>query len=176
MRALVQRVSRAAVVVEGVVVGEIGRGLLVFVCAMRGDSDIDVDWLVQRLTTMRVFPDEAGRLAFCLTDTDQGGNATDGDPTMASPPAGILVVSQFTLSADLRPGLAKGTRPSFSHAADPLEARARIDQVVARLQALLPEPLVVRSGSFGAHMSVDLVNDGPLSLWLDTRRISPESQ
>jgi len=161
VRAVVQRVERARVTVDGEVVGAIGRGLLVLVCAMSGDGEDDEAWLTGRLAALRVFPDQAGRMSRSIIDHAQA-HATSGG-------AGMLVVSQFTLAADLSPGLAKGTRPSFTGAASPDRARQQIEAVVRRLRELLPS-LTIATGRFAADMKVELVNDGPVTLWLDSRR------
>lgn len=150
MRALVQRVSSAAVVVDGEVVGRIGPGLLVLACAMAGDTDRDVAWLAAKLPALRIFPDAAGRMNTALGD---------------EPGRGLLVISQFTLSADLGPGVAKGNRPAFTAAMAPGPASAMVDDLIRRLRA---GGCVVEAGRFGAHMDVQLVNDGPVTLWLDT--------
>ena len=144
MRALVQRVSSASVRVEGAVVGEIGPGLLVLVCAMRGDAEDAPEALARKVARLRIFRDEAGRMNRSLLDT--GGAA--------------LVVSQFTLAADTR----SGNRPGFSAAAPP-EAGER---ACLRFAAALQEQGVpVATGRFGAEMAVALVNDGPVTIWLE---------
>lgn len=153
MRAVVQRVSTASVVVDGETVGRIGQGLLVLVCAMEGDTDADVAWLCQKLPALRIFPDDAGRMNKALLDLPAGSR-------------GLLVVSQFTLSASLLPGLSRGNRPAFTAAMAPGPASAMVDTVMARLGAAGCE---VQGGRFGAHMAVSLTNDGPVTLWLDTR-------
>ncbi len=147
--------------VDDEVVGAIGRGLLVLVCAMSGDGDDDEVWLTGRLAALRIFPDDAGRMNRSVVD-HHAQHAHDGG-------AGVLIVSQFTLAADLSPGLAKGNRPSFTAAAAPDRAREHVDSVVRRLTALLPG-LTIATGRFGADMKVELVNDGPVTLWLDSRR------
>ncbi len=144
MRSVVQRVSKARVVVEGEEVGGIGAGLLALVGVMDGDGDDDVAWLAHKLRTLRVFPDGAGKMN--LSVGDAGG--------------GLLVVSQFTLAADV----GKGARPSFVGAMHPDQARPLFD----RLLGALGEG--VATGRFGAHMDVELVNDGPVTLWLDSGR------
>lgn len=144
MIALLQRVARAEVAVDGATVGAIGPGLLVFVCAEPGDDERAGDRLLQRLLDYRVFTDADGKTNRSLRDV--GG--------------GLLLVPQFTLAADTR----KGTRPSFSSAAAPELARRLFDDLVARAGASHPE---VAAGRFGAHMQVSLVNDGPVTLWLE---------
>jgi D-tyrosyl-tRNA(Tyr) deacylase len=150
MRAVVQRVKEASVSVDGDVVGAIGVGFLVLVCAMEGDADSDVAWLRAKLPALRVFPNDAGRFDRSLTDV--GG--------------ALLVVSQFTLAAELSPGRSKGNRPAFTGAEAPDAAAARVAALAAGLRA---DGVVVETGRFGAHMDVALINDGPVTLWLDSR-------
>lgn len=144
MRALIQRVSSAAVAVNGETVGAIERGLLVLVCAMQGDSDEKADWLARKVAKLRIFPDDAGRMNRSLLDI--GGAA--------------LVISQFTLAADT-----KGNRPGFSTAAAPEDGRRLYERFSATLRA---EGMEVANGVFGADMKVSLTNDGPVTIWLDT--------
>lgn len=143
MRALVQRVSEAAVRVDGETLGEIGPGLLILVCAMQGDDDGKPRALAEKLSKLRIFKDEAGKMNRSLKDT--GGSA--------------LVVSQFTLAADLR-----GNRPGFSTAAPPAEGE-RLYEMFAEEVAALGIP--VAKGRFGADMKVSLVNDGPVTIWVE---------
>ncbi|MBL3561239.1 D-aminoacyl-tRNA deacylase [Rhodovulum sulfidophilum] len=145
MRALVQRVSEAAVRVDGTAIGEIGPGLLVLVCAMAGDTEAEADKLARRIARMRIFRDEAGKMNRALLDT--GGAA--------------LVVSQFTLAADT----ASGNRPGFSRAAAP-DLGERLYLRFAG--ALAAEGIKVATGRFGADMKVALVNDGPVTIWIET--------
>ncbi|KFL26915.1 D-tyrosyl-tRNA(Tyr) deacylase [Devosia sp. 17-2-E-8] len=144
MRALIQRVSSASVAVDGNTVGEIGRGLLVLVCAMQGDDEGKADWLARKVTKLRIFPDDAGRMNRSLLDI--GGSA--------------LIVSQFTLAADT-----KGNRPGFSSAAAPEDGRRLYEWFSAVVGA---EGIQVANGIFGADMKVSLLNDGPVTIWLDT--------
>lgn len=144
MRALLQRVSRAAVHVDGRLVGEIGPGLLILVCAMQGDGEAEANQLATKIAKLRIFKDEAGKMNLSVRDT--GGAA--------------LVVSQFTLAADLR-----GNRPGFSPAAAPDVGRRLYEHFAARVAA---EGLAVATGEFGADMAVSLVNEGPVTIWLDT--------
>ena len=145
MRALIQRVSRAAVSVEGAVVGEIGPGLLILVCAMQGDGEAEADRLAARIAKLRIFKDDEGRMNRSVVDS--GGAA--------------LVVSQFTLAADT----SRGNRPGFSAAAPPAEGERLYARFAARIQA---EGISVATGRFGADMQVSLVNDGPVTIWMDT--------
>lgn len=145
MRALVQRVSQASVSVGGETIGEIGTGLLILVCAMDGDAEDAPTTLATKISKLRIFQDETGRMNRALLDT--GGAA--------------LVVSQFTLAADT----SRGNRPGFSAAAAP-ETGARYVQLFA--EGLERLGITVAQGLFGADMSVSLVNDGPCTIWLDT--------
>ncbi|NMA98904.1 MAG: D-tyrosyl-tRNA(Tyr) deacylase [Phyllobacteriaceae bacterium] len=146
MRALVQRVLSASVTVDGEIVGEVGPGLLVLVCAMQGDTEAKADWLASKIAKLRIFSDDAGKMNRSLLDT--GGAA--------------LVVSQFTLAADT-----KGNRPGFSSAAAPDLGRALYERFSATLAGL---DIHVANGRFGADMKVALVNDGPITIWLDTEQ------
>jgi len=144
MIALIQRVSSAAVRVDDAVVGEIGGGLLALIGIQREDTADKARRLLDKLLAYRVFGDAAGRMNRSLTDT--GG--------------GLLVVSQFTLAADTK----KGSMPSFSPAAPPDEARVLFDHFLGLARSTHP---VVASGEFGADMQVSLVNDGPVTFWLE---------
>lgn len=145
MRALVQRVSEAAVRVDGEVVGEIGSGLLVLVCAMRGDTEAEADKLAAKISKMRIFQDDAGKMNRSVLDI--GGSA--------------LVVSQFTLAADTR----SGNRPGFSTACGAEEGNAFYEYFA---EALAKTGVPIAKGIFGADMKVSLINDGPVTIWLDT--------
>ncbi|MCZ8130986.1 MAG: D-aminoacyl-tRNA deacylase [Steroidobacteraceae bacterium] len=147
MIALLQRVTEAAVHVDGDLVGRIGAGLLVLLGVERGDSERETDRLLERVLGYRVFDDEQGRMNRSLLDV--GG--------------GLLVVSQFTLAAETR----RGTRPGFSTAAAPDEGRRLYERFLAGARARVRE---VGTGSFGAHMRVSLVNDGPVTFSL---RVAP---
>jgi len=145
MRALVQRVTHAKVEVEGVVTGEIEAGLLVLLGASRLDSPADADYLAEKIVQLRIFPDEAGKMNRSLIET--GG--------------ALLVVSQFTLYGDCR----KGRRPSFDQAAPPEQARALYQHFVSAARRLCPR---VETGVFQAHMAVSLLNDGPVTLIVES--------
>lgn len=145
MIGLLQRVSQARVVVAGEVVGAIGRGLLVLVGVQRGDREAQAERLVERILGYRVFPDGDDRMNLSLRDV-QGG---------------LLLVPQFTLAADTR----KGTRASFTSAAPPEEGRRLFEHLVVRARLDYP---VVHTGRFGADMQVGLVNEGPVTFWLET--------
>ena len=147
MRALIQRVREARVTVDGRVTGEIGAGLLVLAGVTDGDTADDRDWLVRKIVQMRLFDDAAGVMNRSVQDV--GGD--------------VLAVSQFTLYASTR----KGNRPSYSAAARPEVAAPAFDAFVAALAAALGKR--VPTGVFGAMMQVALVNDGPVTIWLDSR-------
>lgn len=146
MRALIQRVTRAEVVVGGSVIGKCGEGLLVLICAMQGDTDEDVAQLARKIPKLRMFKDENGKTNVSLLQT--GGE--------------MLIVSQFTLAADTK----SGNRPGFSAAAPPDEGRAKYK---AFIDAIRSQNIVAQTGQFGAAMEVSLVNDGPFTIWMDTR-------
>jgi D-aminoacyl-tRNA deacylase len=147
MRAVVQRVRRASVTVAGEIAGRIGPGLLVFVGVGSGDGPADVEYIAAKTRDLRIFPDDEGRMNRSVADA--GG--------------AVLVVSQFTLHADCR----KGRRPSFDAAAPGPLAKALYEEVVQRLRQI---GLDVATGVFQAHMDVELVNDGPVTLLLDSRK------
>lgn len=144
MRALVQRVESASVTVDGEIAGQIGHGLLVLVCAMDSDTHDTATRLAQKIARLRIFADDQGKMNRSLLDT--GGAA--------------LVVSQFTLAADT-----KGNRPGFSRAAPPARGRDLYQTFSA---ALADTGTPIANGIFGADMKVALVNDGPVTIWLDT--------
>jgi len=146
MIALIQRVSQAHVRVESQVVGEIGRGVLAFICAVRGDTEEQADALLAKVLSYRIFPDDAGKMNRSLRDV--GG--------------GLLIVSQFTLAADTH----SGTRPSLTPAAAPDEGRRLYDHFVSRARL---EHRQVAAGIFGAMMQIELINDGPVTFWLQVR-------
>ena len=145
MIAVVQRVSRASVTVDGAVTGEIGTGLLVLLGVREGDADGDADYLARKIGGLRIFPDENGKMNRSCSDA--GG--------------AMLVVSQFTLCGDCR----KGRRPSFEHAAEPAEATRLYEYFCGRLRQ---QDYRVETGGFGAMMDVELVNDGPVTLVIES--------
>ena len=147
MRAVIQRVSRASVVVNQQTTGSIAAGVLIFLGVGREDGAEDVSWLVGRITKLRIFEDGAGRMQRSLLDT--GGEA--------------LVISQFTLYGSLK----KGNRPSFNRAALPDQAVPLYEQFVAELSAALGQS--VPTGCFGAHMDIEAHNDGPVTLVVDSK-------
>jgi D-tyrosyl-tRNA(Tyr) deacylase len=148
MRALIQRVREGSVSVDGRVVGAIGPGLVVLAAVAADDTDADRDWLARKIVALRIFDDGDGVMNRPVTDV--GG--------------GILAVSQFTLFASTR----KGNRPSWSGAAPPEIAQPKFDAFVQALTGALGKP--VATGTFGASMQVALVNDGPVTIWLDSRQ------
>jgi D-aminoacyl-tRNA deacylase len=143
VRAVLQRVSRASVTIDGAVTGQIGPGLLILICAMEGDTDAQADAMAEKIAKLRIFKDGLGKMNLSVRDI--GGAA--------------LVVSQFTLAADLR-----GNRPGFSTAAKPEEGKRLYDYFSARLAAT---GIPVANGIFGADMDVSLNNDGPVTIWLE---------
>ncbi|MBY6159904.1 D-tyrosyl-tRNA(Tyr) deacylase [Mameliella alba] len=147
MRALIQRVSQARVDVGGATIGEIGPGVLVLICAMQGDTEAEADKLAAKIAKLRIFKDDEGRMNRSVLDT--GGSA--------------LVVSQFTLAADT----SRGNRPGFSSAAAPADGERLYEYFAGAMQA---QGMSVATGRFGADMAVHLVNDGPVTIWMDTDR------
>ena len=147
MRAVVQRVSSARVTVDDRVTGEIGAGLLVLLGVEQGDAPSDLQYITAKIRDLRIFADEAGKMNLSVLDTR----------------GSVLVVSQFTLSGDAR----NGRRPSFATAAPPQIARALYEEVVRELRA---SGLRVETGEFQAMMQVALVNDGPVTILLDSRK------
>ena len=156
MRVVVQRVTRASVIVAGETVGAIGVGLLALLGVEEGDGDADVRWTADKLAGLRVFEDAAGKMNRSVADVAAESAGHD-------PPAGVLVVSQFTLLGDCR----TGRRPSFAGAAKPEPADRLYRAVCDRLRAA---GLFVATGTFRAQMAVTLTNDGPVTLLLDSRK------
>lgn len=148
MRAVVQRVARARVTVAGRVTGEIERGLLVLLGAGAGDTDGDLGYVVDKIANLRIFPDDAGKMNRSVLDIT----------------GGVLVVSQFTLYGDVR----GGRRPAFTGALEPVAARALYERSLDRLRAA--GVARVEAGEFGADMAVELVNDGPVTILVDSRK------
>jgi len=145
MRALIQRVKSARVTVADELVSQISQGLLVFIGMMKNDTEADLEWMVKKIIHLRIFPDSQGRMKHGIQDIS-------GE---------ILLVSQFTLCADLK----KGSRPSFSDAMAPTEAKEHCATAARALATHVP----VQQGRFGAMMDVALVNDGPVTIWLDSK-------
>jgi D-aminoacyl-tRNA deacylase len=145
MKAVIQRISEASVTVDARQTAAIRSGLLVFLCVEHGDGGREVDFVARKIANLRIFEDDAGKMNRSVVDVR--GEA--------------LVVSQFTLGADL----SRGNRPGFSGAADPAEAVPLYEGFCARLAE---HGVPVQTGSFGAHMAVALVNDGPVTIWMDT--------
>ena len=148
MRAVVQRVSRSSVTVDENTVGKIGKGLMVLLGVEHDDGIDDVKWLVDKITNLRIFEDEDGKMNKSLLDID-------GD---------LLAVSQFTLMGDCR----KGRRPSFSNAARPDQANTLYEDFVSLASE---KGIKVETGQFQAHMMVDIMNDGPVTLLVDSKRV-----
>ncbi|MBP6786181.1 MAG: D-tyrosyl-tRNA(Tyr) deacylase [Candidatus Promineofilum sp.] len=147
MRALIQRVSRASVTVDGRVVGKVGRGFVVLLGVTHGDGPAEAGWLAAKIAGLRVFDDEAGKMNRALADVD-------GE---------LLVVSQFTLYGDAR----QGRRPSFSSAAAPERAEPLVDHFV---DILRDAGFTVATGVFGAHMDLEIHNDGPVTLLIEREK------
>ena len=145
MRSLIQRVQEASVTVDGEIIGEIGKGLLILTCAMAGDPEDAPQKQAAKVAKLRIFTDDQGRMNRSLMDV--GGAA--------------LVVSQFTLAADT----SRGNRPGFSTAAPPEEGATRVE---AFANALSAEGIEVAQGRFGVDMKVALINDGPVTIWMDS--------
>jgi D-tyrosyl-tRNA(Tyr) deacylase len=148
MRALLQRVSRASVTVDEQVVGQISQGLLVLLGVGQGDSDVQVKTLADKIVHLRIFGDDEGKMNRSLLDV--GGE--------------VLVVSQFTLYADVR----KGRRPSFTDAAPPSLAEPLVERFK---EAVAGYGLTVASGIFGAYMQIDIRNEGPVTIWMDSEEL-----
>jgi D-tyrosyl-tRNA(Tyr) deacylase len=144
MRVVLQRVTAAEVRVDGAVVGQIGAGLLILICAMQGDGAAEAERLAAKIAKLRIFKDAAGKMNLSLNDI--GGSA--------------LIVSQFTLAADLR-----GNRPGFSRAAAPEEGKRLYMHFSGQMAGL---GISVANGVFGADMAVSLTNDGPVTIWIDS--------
>ena len=144
MRALIQRVAEASVRVDGAICGQIGPGLLILICAMAGDTDAQAQSLATKIAKLRIFRDDAGKMNRSIRDI--GGAA--------------LIISQFTLAADLR-----GNRPGFSTAAAPDDGARLYNHFTALMAA---EGIATANGIFGADMAVGLINDGPVTIWMDT--------
>ena len=146
MKAVIQRVTRASVEVDGKITGQIRAGLVVLLGVAKGDTESDLTYLAEKIPALRIFSDEAGKMNRSLAEI--GG--------------GVLAISQFTLLGDTK----KGRRPGFDQAADPDVAKRLYEQFVERLRQT---DLTVGTGVFGAHMKVELVNDGPVTFVLDSR-------
>lgn len=149
MRVVVQRVSRASVTIYGKVYSSIGCGLLVLLGIEDADSDLDIEWLVKKIINLRIFNDSDGIMNVSVQDIS-------GE---------ILVVSQFTLHAATK----KGNRPSYIRAAKPDIAKPLYEHFVDSLQSSIPT--IVQTGVFGADMKVELLNDGPVTIWMDTKNM-----
>jgi D-tyrosyl-tRNA(Tyr) deacylase len=146
VRALVRRVSRASVKVDAQVVGQIGQGLLIYLGIHQDDELADLDWLIQKILGLRIFEDEHGKMNLRIL-----------------PEQGILLISQFTLFGNLK----KGYRPSFNRAANPEKGEELFDLFLAKLGGLFQGNLA--SGVFGADMKIEAIDEGPVTLWIDSR-------
>ena len=155
MISILQRVSGARVVIDGAVAGQINSGLLVLVCAERGDSEAQADKLIAKILKLRIFSDAVGKMNHSVLDMD--GQGTVG---------GLLIVSQFTLAADA----SAGNRPSFTAAAPPDVGRRLYEYFVAQARLLCGDMGLVQTGQFGTDMKVHLINDGPVTIPL---RVAP---
>ncbi len=162
MRAVIQRVSAARVTVAGAIVGEINRGLLVLLGLAPTDTEADTQWLAEKIAKLRIFPDAEGHMNLSVVDLPSDPSSPHS--ALGSQLPCVLVVSQFTLFASTR----KGTRPSFNDAARPDIAIPLYESFCRRLSAALGRP--VATGQFGALMAVALVNDGPVTLIIDSRQ------
>lgn len=145
MRAVIQRVSEASVTVDHQIIGKIEAGLLVLICAMQGDDKAQADYLAKKIAKLRIFQDDAGKMNRSVLDIA----------------GSVLVISQFTLAAETH----RGNRPGFSTAAPPAEGEALYTYFADQLAA---QAVPVQRGSFGADMKVKLLNDGPVSIWMDS--------
>jgi len=148
MRAVVQRVQSAEVLIEGRLSGKIGNGLLVFIGVGKGDGEEDISYMTSKLPELRIFEDASGK--FNLSLKEIGGE--------------MLIVSQFTLYGDCR----KGRRPSFTEAEEPIKAKSLYDRLVSKLEEL---GIAVQTGEYQAKMHVHLINDGPVTLLLDSKKV-----
>jgi D-tyrosyl-tRNA(Tyr) deacylase len=148
MRVVLQRVTSASVAIDGRITGQIDRGLLIFVGIEESDNATDGQWLADKITKLRIFADPDGQMNLSVRDIS----------------GGILLISQFTLHASTQ----KGTRPSFSRAARPAHAEPLYDQFITQLSTVLGRPIA--TGKFGADMQVSLINDGPVTLIIDSKQ------
>ncbi len=146
MRVVVQRVKNAKVTVDNSITGEIGRGILIYLGITHGDTEKDIDWLINKIPNLRIFSDDSGKMNHSVVDLDYG----------------ILVISQFTLMANCK----KGRRPSYDGAAKPEIAKKMYDTFVKKLKDI---QIKVETGVFRAHMDVEYINDGPVTIIVDSK-------
>jgi len=161
MRAVVQRVSSASVTIDNQVTAKIGRGLVILLGIQHADTSSDLEWLATKIVNLRIFPDRDDKMNLSIQDLSRARVTAESHHGEAQ--AEVLVVSQFTLLASTR----KGNRPSFNDAAKPPVALSLYDEFRSHLERILEQP--VATGSFGAMMQVALVNDGPVTIILDSR-------
>ncbi len=147
MRVIIQRVSKASVSIEGTIISEIGKGLMILIGIENADNEDDINWLAGKISRLRIFPDKEGAMNRSVTEID-------GE---------ILCVSQFTLHAKTK----KGNRPSFIRAAKPNIAIPLYEKFIEQLSSEINKK--VKTGKFGAHMHIDLINDGPVTIFIDTK-------
>jgi D-tyrosyl-tRNA(Tyr) deacylase len=159
MRAVIQRVSSASVTIDQAIKAKIGRGLVVLLGIQSGDTSADVEWLAAKTANLRIFADREEKMNLSLLDLHRTTAEECSEPTRSN----VLVVSQFTLIASTR----KGNRPSFNDAAKPGEAIPLYEAFLAQMERLLDQP--IPCGTFGAMMEVELVNDGPVTIILDSK-------
>ncbi len=153
MRAVVQRVLSASVTVNGQITSEISRGLLILLGIEQSDTDTDRAWMAEKLPNLRIFEDPAGKMNLSILDL------------AATPTPGILLVPNFTVAGDAK----KGRRPSFDNAMRPEQSEAEFGRIADAIRAIVADRVQVKTGVFRADMKVALVNDGPVTIWLDSK-------
>lgn len=163
MRAVIQRVSQANVSVEGRVVASIGRGLVVLLGIEASDTESDRAWMAEKIPNLRIFEDDAGKMNLSVMDRVTAERAANGPPSEA--PTGILLVPNFTVAGDAR----KGRRPSFDNAMRPELSEVEFGRCVEAVKSAAGASVSVQTGVFRADMKVSLVNDGPVTIWLDSK-------
>lgn len=161
MRAVIQRVSQATVTVNGQVVASIDRGLLVLLGIEQADTEADRAWMSEKIPNLRIFEDAAGKMNLSVIDVVTAESAAGGQP---NPPTGILLVPNFTVAGDAR----KGRRPSFDNAMKPELSEAEFGRITEAVRTVAGPAVSVQTGVFRAEMKVSLINDGPITIWLDS--------